>query len=290
MRSYSLLIALALLLTTHDAGAQSTEALAGLVGGRSVYVVKAGDTLTTVSARFGVARATLIDLNRLTSPYALSPGQSIIVDNTHIAVGFSNLTVNIAQRLLVYSEGDQIRAYPITVGRRAWPTPVGAFTIISKETDPVWEVPASIQREMAEQGKPVVTRMPPSPQNPLGAHWIGLSLPGLGIHGTNTPSSIYSFSSHGCIRMHPDDVADLFVRVSVGTPGVLIYQPVIVATIEGRIWMEAHPDVYQRAPNALSVVRAAAEGKGVASGIDWEIVEVLLRERIGLAIDVTRAP
>lgn len=291
MRS-SPLIALALLLTAQLAGAQPTEARAGLVGGRSVYAVKVGDTLTTVGARFGVARATLIDMNQLTPPYTLSPGQSLVVDNTHIAVGFSNLslTINVAQRLLVYSEGDQIRAYPIGVGRRTWPTPVGAFTIVTKETDPAWDVPVSIQREMAAQGKPVITRIAPSPLNPLGAHWIGLSLPSLGIHGTNAPSSIYSFSSHGCIRMHPDDVADLFGRVSVGMPGVLFYQPVIVATIDGRVWIEAHPDAYQRSPDVLRGIRAAVESDGVASTINWAMVETLLKERRGLAVDVTHAP
>jgi len=292
MKPSPLLITLAVLLTTHVAGAQSTEGLAGLVGGRSVYVVKAGDSLTTVSASFGVGKATLIDMNELTPPYGLSPGQSLVIDNTHIAVGHPqiNLTINIPQRLLVLTEGDHVRAYPISVGQRAWPTPVGAFTIISKETDPVWDVPVSIQREMAAQGRPVVTRMEPSPLNPLGAHWIGLSLPSLGIHGTNVPSSIYSFSSHGCIRMQPEDVEHLFGRISVGMPGVLIYEPVVVASIEGRIWMEAHPDVYRRAPNALNVVRAAAEREGVASTIDWEIVDTLLRERRGLAVDVTRVP
>jgi L,D-transpeptidase ErfK/SrfK len=287
-----LLTALALLLTTVVAGAQSTEGLAGLVGGRSVYEVKAGDSLTTVSASFGVGRATLIDMNQLAPPYKLSPGQSLVIDNRHIAVGHPqvNLTINIPQRLLVLTEGERVRAYPISAGKPTWPTPVGAFTIISKETDPVWDVPISIQREMAAQGKPVVTRMEASPLNPLGAHWIGLSLPSLGIHGTNVPSSIYSLSSHGCIRMRPEDVAHLFGRISVGMAGVVIYRPVVVATIEGRIWMEAHPDAYRRAPHALSVIRAAAERNGVTSAIDWAIVDTLLRERRGLAVDITRVP
>jgi L,D-transpeptidase ErfK/SrfK len=292
MKSSSLLVAVVMLLSAAVGRAQTTDGLAGLVGGRSVYVVKPGDSLTTVSASFGVGRATLIDMNQLTPPYALSPGQSLVIDNTHIAVGHPqmNLTINIPQRLLVLTEGERVRAYPISAGKPTWPTPVGAFTIISKETDPAWDVPMSIQREMAAQGKPVVTRVEPSRRNPLGAYWIGLSLPSLGIHGTNAPSSIYSFSSHGCIRMRPEDVEHLFDRITVGMPGVLIYQPVVVATIDRRIWMEAHPDVYRRAPNALSVVRAAAERNGVASTINWEIVDTVLRERRGLAVDVTRAP
>ena len=290
MRAFLALCALALLAC--QAGAQSVDGVAALVGGRTVYNVTAGDTLGTIGARFGVAPATLVEMNQLTSRDALVPGQSLIVDNTHIAVANpqANLTINIAQRLLVLTGGESARAFPITVGRRTWPTPVGAFTIVSKEIDPVWDVPASIQREMAQQGKPVVTRMDASPLNPLGRHWIGLSLPGLGIHGTNAPSSIYSFSSHGCIRLHPDDVAALFQRVDLGMTGVLVYQPVVVALIDGRFWLEAHPDEYRRTNNAAGLVRSVVEAEGLGSRTNWALVDEVLRQRRGRAVDVTSVP
>ena len=289
MRVLILLIGCALVLPAPPAAAQTVEGVAALVGGRTVYEVNAGDTLGTIGARFGVARATLIEMNQLTSPYTLAAGQSLVVDNTHIAVAHPqvNITINIAQRLLVLSEGDRGQAFPITVGRRTWPTPVGAFTIVSKETDPDWDVPISIQREMAQQGKPVITRMEASPLNPLGRHWIGLSLPGLGIHGTNAPSSIYAFASHGCIRMHPDDVADLFQRVAVGMTGVLVYEPVVVAVIDGRIWIEVHPDEYRRVGDVMAVVRDAAERAGLDAVIDWALVDETVRQRRGHAVDVT---
>ena len=287
-----LLTGCALILLVVPAAAQSIDGAAALVGGRTVYDVKAGDTLGTIGARFGVARATLIEMNQLTSPYTLTAGQSLVVDNTHIAVANPqvNLTINIAQRLLVLAEGERARAYPITVGRRAWPTPVCAFTIISKETDPVWAVPVSIQREMAQQGRPVITRMEASPLNPLGRHWMGLSLPGLGIHGTNAPSSIYAFASHGWIGMHPDDVADLFERIEVGMTGVLIYQPIVVAVIDGRIWIEAHRDEYRRTNDAAGLVRAVVERENHGSHTNWGLVDEVLRQRRGRAVDVTSVP
>ena len=289
MRTFTRRIACALVLLASPAGAQSIDGAAALVGGQTVYNIKAGDTLGSIGARFGVARATLIEMNQLTSPYALAAGQSLVVDNTHIAVANLqvSLTINIAQRLLVLTEGERARAYPITVGRRTWPTPVGAFTIMSKQTDPVWDVPVSIQREMAQQGKPVITRMAASPANPLGRHWLGLSLPSLGIHGTNAPSSIYAFASHGCIRMHPEDIADLFQRVSVGTTGVLIYRPVVIAEIDGRVWVEAHPDEYRRFGDAMDGLREAAEQAGLRAVIDWALVDEVVRQRRGRAVDVT---
>jgi L,D-transpeptidase ErfK/SrfK len=292
MKASLLLMGTALVLSASSAGAQSVDGAAALVGGRTVYEVKAGDTLAVIGARYGVARATLIEMNQLASPYTLIAGQSLVVDNTHIAVANPqvNLTINIAQRLLVLTEGERARAYPVTVGRRTWPTPVGAFTIVSKETNPVWDVPVSIQREMAQQGKPVIDRMEPSPLNPLGRHWIGLSLPGLGIHGTNAPASIYAFASHGCIRMHPNDVADLFQRVGLGATGVLVYQPVVVAVIDGRLWIEAHPDEYRRTSDAAGLVRTAIEREGLSAQTNWALVGEVLRQRRGLAVDVTSAP
>ena len=262
-----------------------------LVGGRIIYHVKAGDTLPSIGARFGVAQQSLIELNQLTQPGRLAAGQSLVIDNTHLAVVNPrvSLTINIAQRLLVFVEPDRVTAYPVTVGLRTWPTPVGAFTIVEKETNPAWDVPISIQREMEAQGKPVITRMAPSPLNPLGAHWLRLSLPGIGIHGTNAPSGIYRFASHGCIRMHPDDVAALFDRVSLGTAGVLLYQPVIVGMAGGRVWLEANRDEYRRAPDALRFVRDAARRGGLSELIDWKAVDEVLRLRLGRAVDVTKS-
>jgi hypothetical protein len=144
-------------------------------------------------------------------------------------------------RLLVLREDETASAYRSRLAAAPGPTPVGAFTILSKEVDPVRDVPTTIQREMAQQGQPVITRNGGLAAQPPRPALDRLSLPGLGIHGTNAPSSIYTFTSHGCIRLHPDDVADLFERVAIGMTGVLIYQPVIVAVIDGRVWIEAHP-------------------------------------------------
>jgi L,D-transpeptidase ErfK/SrfK len=287
-----LVVCVLALLATPAAAQQTIEAAVALVGGRIEYEVKTGDTVGSIAARFAVARATLIEMNQLTSPYTLAAGRILIVDNTHIALANiqAGITINIPQRLLVLVEGERLRVYPITVGKRDWPTPVGAFTVLTKETDPVWDVPLSIQREMEQQGKPVITRMEASPQNPLGRHWIGLSFPSLGIHGTNQPSSIYAFASHGCIRMHPDDVASLFERVTIGMTGVLVYQPVVVAEVAGRIWLEAHPDTYRRAPDAMRMVRGAAERAGLTESIDLALVEQVIAQRRGRAVDITLSP
>jgi len=86
---------------------------------------------------------------------------------------------------------------------RRLPTPTGSFSILTKEVDPTWDVPVSIRREMKREGKTPLVRVAPGPDNPLGDRWLGLSLPGVGIHGTNAPARIYTIrrtAASACIR------------------------------------------------------------------------------------------
>jgi lipoprotein-anchoring transpeptidase ErfK/SrfK len=99
--------------------------------------------------------------------------------------------------------------FGVAVGQSAYPTPTGSFHIISKVVDPTWTPPDS---PWAQGELPV----PPGPDNPLGTRWMGLNVSGVGIHGTNDPSSIGYSVSHGCIRMQIPDAERLFTMVSLG--------------------------------------------------------------------------
>ncbi|HEY7476180.1 MAG TPA: L,D-transpeptidase family protein [Vicinamibacterales bacterium] len=274
-------------------GATTAPMDAGVImtGRQFVYAVKAGDSLTHISARFGVDVAWLAALSELEPNARLAIGQTLRVDSRHL-IPFRDavaIVINIPQRML-FLLGDEgtIRAFPVGLGRPTWPTFVGRFTINSLETNPVWDVPPSIQAEMQRAGRAVHTRVPPGPDNPLGAFWIGLDRPGFGIHGTNAPASIYRFQTHGCIRLHPDDVAELFHTVAVGSRGEIIYQPVLLARgDDGRIWLEAHPDVYRRSRDLLAVTRELASQDELEADIDWQLVRDVLRAKRGTPMDVT---
>jgi L,D-transpeptidase ErfK/SrfK len=190
--------------------------------------------------------------------------------------------------LFHFSENEVSRHYPVAVGSRGWPTPVGEFQIVSMEVDPVWDVPASIQEEMRQQGKRVLTKVAPGPSNPLGKYWIGLSLPGIGVHGTNNPSSIYGFHTHGCIRLHNDDVRDLFARVNVGMDGSIIHEPVLMTTIGDSVFVEVHADTYKRGIDPLRYLQDLAFTRGLSGKLDWTIVKEVIRKHDGIARDVSR--
>jgi L,D-transpeptidase ErfK/SrfK len=263
-------------------------------GAESTYAVQRGDSLALVGARFGVAPQLVARASGIAPGARLAPGQSLVVDNRHLAPPRreDGILINVPQRMLFLYEGGELAGgWPVAAGKPDWRTPLGAFRVVNRQTDKPWIVPESIQREMQREGKPVLTCVPPGPDNPLGRHWIGLSIDSLGIHGTIAPASIYGLRSHGCIRMHPDDVATLFERVQVGTAGEIVYHPVLLGRLDdGRIFAEVHPDAYRRAPPPLVVLRAVAQREGLSERIDWGKVDAVVRARDGIAREIGLAP
>ena len=213
-------------------------------------------------------------------------------DPSHLAptVLSSGVVINIPQRrLFLMSEGRTVVDYPVALGRPDWPTFVGPFTVIAKEVDPVWDVPISIQEEQRRRGQPVLTRVAPGPNNPLGKYWLGLSAAGYGIHGTNAPATIPTFQTHGCIRMLAPDIKDLFARVEVGTVGMAIYEPILVALLEGDLWMESHPDIYKRDHReAFDFVTGEAARLAPFRSLDVTTITRMLVERDGVPRRIDR--
>ncbi len=112
---------------------------------------------------------------------------------------------------LFHSDNTVWRVFPVATGQAIYPTPAGKFSIVVKWVNPTWYPPT--QDAWAAGLSPV----PPGPNNPLGTRWMGLSAPGVGIHGTDEPGSIGWNASHGCIRMQVVDSEWLFTKVRVGT-------------------------------------------------------------------------
>ena len=173
-----------------------------IVGQEFTHNVQEGDSLASIGARFGIS-VDLLAANNNLSPSALPEvGKPLFIDNRHIVVNGlrDGITINVPQRMLFFFRGDRlIRYFPVGLGRPDRPTPTGPFKIVAKIENPTWYVPPSIQDEMRRESQVVKTCVPPGPDNPLGNHWLGLSIPRFGIHGTNDPTSIYHFNLYGCV-------------------------------------------------------------------------------------------
>lgn len=112
------------------------------------------------------------------------------------------------RKLALVEDGKVTKIYAVAVGKPSTPSPVGTFTIERRVANPTY----------SHDGRVV----PPGPANPVGTRWMGLSIRGYGIHGTNAPSSIGKAASHGCIRMGKADLEELFAQVEVGDTVELI--------------------------------------------------------------------
>jgi hypothetical protein len=114
-----------------------------------------------------------------------------------------SLIVSLPDRKMALLENGSIKkVYVVAVGKQSTPSPTGTFTIVSRLSNPTY----------SHRGRIIA----PGPNNPVGTRWMGLSLKGYGIHGTNAPKSIGKAASHGCVRMAKLDLEALFDAVRTG--------------------------------------------------------------------------
>lgn len=259
-------------------------------GGSFLHEIVPGDSLVSLGARHGIDPRQIAVANGLKAGSTLAPGLTLRLDNRHVVPVLEDqvaLVINVPQRMLFFTGTEPANGFPVALGRRDWATPLGEFVVIAREENPTWDVPTSIQAEMRREGRTVVQKVPPGPANPLGAFWLGLSFGSVGVHGTNEPASIFRHVTHGCVRLHPDDIARLYPLVPLGARGRIVYEPVLLATTSDGILLEAHPDVYRRMTNnAMSFVRERTSAAGISDQIDWTEAGKVLQARRGIATRV----
>ena len=155
--------------------------------------------------------------------------------------------------------GGAVDTYPASIGRMDWKTPLGGTSIIRKQRNPSWRPPRSVREEAAAEGEIVPELVPPGPDNPLGDYALRLGLPGYLIHGTNKPYGVGMRVTHGCIRLLPEDIAELFDRVPVGTPVQIVNQPVKTGWQDGVLYVEVHPPLDEDATPRSDLLRYTLE-------------------------------
>lgn len=170
--------------------------------------------------------------------------------NAGTVVDDTRIVINIPARVLwLYSGETLIKSYPVGVGRVDFPTPGGEFKVISKVVNPGWENPFK---------SPGKNRIAPGNKSPLGTRWIGfLEADGgeYGIHGTNVPSSVGKFSSHGCVRMQIEDAEELFDNIAIGTPVEVSYDSALITLEDDQIKIRMFPDWFGKGIPTLSALK-----------------------------------
>ncbi len=257
-----------------------------VVGHLQQYTIKKGDSLLELARDYGLGYHELAVLYRQWDPFIPPAGARITIPTMWVVPDSRgrNMIVNTGEmRLYYYTNHDtQVYTFPIGMGVLDFKTPSGMFRVIEKKTKPAWHIPKSLQ---AKYGMAV---MPPGPDNPLGDYKLTLSWGDYGIHGTHMPLGVGRLVSHGCTRMYPEHIKQLFPLVPVGATVEYIYQPAQVGFKHGRIYLSVHEDLYFKIRSMLLHVLNLLESRGLAEQVDMRKVMQVVEEQKGMPVDVTR--
>ena len=275
-----------------------------VVGRLQVTLSRKEDTFADIARRFNVGYAELVRANPGIDPWLPGDGTAIVLPTEFILPDAprEGLVLNLAaMRLYYYPKRTkdapvEVITHPIGIGKVGWVTPEGSTTVVSRTKDPVWTPPLSVRQEHAKDGDILPEKVLAGPDNPLGRHLMRLGWPSYLIHGTNKPPGVGMRSSHGCIRLYPEDIAGLFASVPDGTKVTVVNQPYLIGWRGDSLYVQTYEPLeddqrdWSDVPKSLrqkSLKSKAALWKRVATEIkliDWEAIRAAAAEPRGVAL------
>jgi len=246
---FSILVCSLLSAHAHATSYQLKNSTDSIVGQMDSVVVSRDTTLLDIAREYGFGYQDLKLLNPTTDTWMPKDGEVVQLPSKFILpnVPREGLVLNIPEMRLYFfppqkkGEPVEVVTYPLGIGREGWGTPYKKTRIIGKKKNPDWRPPKSILKEYEDAGDPLPKIVKAGPDNPLGDYALRLGLPAYLIHGTNKPWGIGMRVSHGCIRLYPEDIAELFDKVKVGTAVNIINNPYKIGEADGVLYLEAHP-------------------------------------------------
>jgi L,D-transpeptidase ErfK/SrfK len=276
-----------------------------IVGYVQRTVIGQEDTLPDIARRFDVGYEEMITANPGVDPWLPGVGREVVVPTQFIlpAAPREGVVVNVAEMRIYYypphkkDEPQTVYTHPIGIGKVGWKTPEGTTKIISRQKDPVWVVPKSVRDEHAEDGEKLPAQVPPGPDNPLGQYMFRLGWPSYLIHGTNKPYGVGMRSSHGCMRLYPEDIAAFFDLIPIGTKVTVVNQPYLFGWRDGVLYLQAYtvmeddprfsnPD-RKRLLEKLLAPRLRGRVEAHAAEIDWGRVQQLAHSPRAVPVPIT---
>jgi L,D-transpeptidase ErfK/SrfK len=265
-----------------------------VIGEPQVVTVQLGQTLLDIAFDHRLGFDQVVRLNPGVDVWVPEPGTEVELPTQWILpeVPREGLVINIPEmRAFDFTIGDDPEVFAIAIGDGADPTPVGRFRVGAKRRDPVWRVPLSIRAE--RPGLP--PEVPPGEENPLGQFWMTLGQTSYGVHGTNIRWSIGRMATHGCIRLYNDQMEILYERIPPGTPVRIVYEPVKLGLLGDEIFVEAHPDIYERSPDPVDdalfrLFVFAQFGNVDSESIDRDLLRRAISEARGIPVRIGSRP
>lgn len=289
-----------------------------------VTITDKDETLPDVARRFNVGYEEIVRANPGVDPWLPGVGREIVVPTQFVLPDAprEGVVINVAAMRLFYfpkptappkpaklAKGEKpkpvppppqvVITHPIGIGKVGWQTPEGVTKITSRVKDPVWTPPLSVRLEHRKNGEELPPRVPAGPDNPLGAHMFRLGWPSYLVHGTNKPYGVGMRSSHGCVRLYPEDIAQLYESIPIGTQVRVVNQPYVLGWERDRLYVQAYGPLeddkrdWRHGPKSL--LKKAGKSplwqkiRAHDAEIDWEAARAQSTEPRGIPVPVMKS-
>jgi L,D-transpeptidase ErfK/SrfK len=288
---------------THRFTLEKDQDLVGLV---QVTTATKEDTLTDIARRFNLGYEELVRANPGVDPWLPGEGTQIVLPTQFILPNAprEGLVINIPQMRIFYyptrksDEPQVVVTHPIGIGKVGWRTPEGTTKVVRRKKDPTWRPTPSIIKEHRKNGEELDAVIGPGPENPLGRYAFYLGWPSYMIHGTNKPAGVGLRSSHGCLRLYPEDIEALFEAVPIGTKVHVVNEPFVFGWRDGELniqafdvleddardWKKAERKLLSKSLGAS--IRKQLKERG--EELDWDLVSQFAHDPRGIPVSISR--
>lgn len=258
------------------------------------------DTLLDIAKRFYIGQNEILLANPTIDRWLPREGTQVKIPNSRLLPNAprKGIVINLPEYRMYYyppHNKGRVITYPISIGRLDWKTPLGKTSIVTKTRNPTWTPPESIKREHAARGDILPNVVPAGPDNPLGLYAMRLGVPGYLIHSTNKPFGVGMSVTHGCIRMLPENIEQLFPQVPVGTEVHIVNQPIKVGWLDNSLYIQVYPNLEKTKVSYEDKLEQALELIVRANNNQLPIVEgaalrKALEERNGRPVHIYKKP
>ncbi|HLK70479.1 MAG TPA: L,D-transpeptidase family protein [Steroidobacteraceae bacterium] len=277
-----------------------------MVGAVQVTTARKQDTLLDIARRFNVGYNEIVNANPGVDIWIPGAGRRVVVPTQFIlpAAPREGIVIDVAALRLFYfprhkpGEPQIVYTYPIGIGKAGWKTPEGVTHVTARVKDPVWHPSLALREDhFKDNGE----RLPPvvkaGPDNPLGKFEFKLGWPSYLIHGTNLPYGVGLRSSHGCVRLYPEDIEKLYQMVSIGTPVRVVNQPYLLGWHDRELYLQVYPPLQddhrdwkraqQRLLTAMLTPRLRHDLAAQGTKINWQSVTAIASAPRDIPVPVT---
>jgi L,D-transpeptidase ErfK/SrfK len=277
-----------------------------VVGEVQITVASEEDTLPDIARRFDIGYEEIVRANPGVDPWIPGAGRQIVVPTQYILPNAprEGIVINVAAMRFYYfpphrkGEPQEVYTHPIGIGKVGWSTPEGVTHVVAHVKDPVWRPSAALRKDHREDnGESLPAVVGPGPDNPLGKYEFRLGWPSYLIHGTNKPYGVGLRSSHGCVRLYPEDIEKVYEMVPNGTQVRVVNQPYLFGWYDDRLYLQAYTVLEDDARNwqnaqkklqsrVLSPQLQSAM-KSAGTDVDWPSAAQVAHEPRGIPVPVS---